>query len=184
MKKFTNLLKKEVRELLTAQLLVSLLFMMALFYFIGDITKKEVAKASGTQTVAVLDFDDSEASRGILKGMEAERFAVQSMAGKTKELKLADGVYAGDLTPDGIKEMVKIARQIAGHSLEVNGAKWSVKFWLKDGSLAKYEYNVQGTVSVNGNDRDVDLKNAVEIKDVGTTKVTVPEEAAKRLQTP
>jgi ABC-2 type transport system permease protein len=85
MKKFTNLLKKEIRELLTAQLLVSLLFMMALFYFIGDVTKREVAKASGTQTVAVLDFDDSEASRGILKGMEAERFAVQSMAGKTKE---------------------------------------------------------------------------------------------------
>jgi ABC-2 type transport system permease protein len=59
--------------------------MMALFYFIGDITKKEVAKAAGTQTVAVLDFDDSEASRGILKSMEAVRFAIQSMAGKTKE---------------------------------------------------------------------------------------------------
>ena len=85
MKKFTNLLKKEVRELLTAQLLVSLLFMMALFYFIGDITKKEVAKAAGSQTVAVLDFDDSAASRGILKGMEAVHFTIQSMAGKTKE---------------------------------------------------------------------------------------------------
>jgi ABC-2 type transport system permease protein len=85
MKKFTNLLKKEVRELLTAQLLISLLFMMGLFYFIGDITKKEVAKASGTQTVAVLDFDDTDASRGILKGMEAAHFAVQPMAGKTKE---------------------------------------------------------------------------------------------------
>ena len=85
MKKFTNLLKKEVRELLTAQLLVSLLFMMALFYFIGDITKKEVAKAAGSQTVAVLDFDDSAASRGILKGMEAVHFTIQPMAGKTKE---------------------------------------------------------------------------------------------------
>jgi ABC-2 type transport system permease protein len=85
MKKFTNLLKKEIRELITAQLIISLFFMFALFYFIGDITKKEVAKASGTQTVAVLDFDDSEASHGILKGMEAEHFAIQSMAGKTKD---------------------------------------------------------------------------------------------------
>ena len=56
-----------------------------------------------------------------------------------------------------------------------------MKFWLKDGSLAKYEIKVEGTVTANGNDRDVDLKNAVVIKDVGTTKVTVPEEAAKKL---
>ena len=85
MKKFTNLLKKEIREMITVQLLISLFFMFALFYFIGDITKKEVAKASGTQTVAVLDFDDSEASHGILKGMETARFTIQSMAGKTKD---------------------------------------------------------------------------------------------------
>ena len=68
-----------------------------------------------------------------------------------------------------------------GDALEVSDAKGSVKFWLKDGSLSKYEYTVQGTVTVNGDDHDVNLKNTVEIKDVGTTKVTVPEEAAKKL---
>ena len=36
MKKFTNLLKKEIRELVTKQLVISLLFTMALFYFIGE----------------------------------------------------------------------------------------------------------------------------------------------------
>ena len=66
----------------------------------------------------------------------------------------------------------------------MNGAKWSVKFWLKAGSLSKYESSMAGSVSFGGNDRDVNLKTTVQIKEVGTTKVTVPEEAAKRLQTP
>ena len=43
------------------------------------------------------------------------------------------------------------------------------------------KYSMQGTVTFNGNARDLDLKNTVQIKDVGTTKVTVPEEAAKKL---
>ena len=38
-----------------------------------------------------------------------------------------------------------------------------------------------GTVKFDGDDHDVNLKNTVQIKDVGTTKVTVPEEAAKKL---
>ena len=40
---------------------------------------------------------------------------------------------------------------------------------------------MQGKVSFNGNDRDVDRTTTVEIKDVGTTKVEVPEGAKKKL---
>ncbi|MBC8002999.1 MAG: hypothetical protein H7X97_10475 [Opitutaceae bacterium] len=61
-------------------------------------------------------------------------------------------------------------------------AKGSVKFWVKDGSLAKYEYNVQGTMSFGGNSIEINRTTTVEIKDVGTTKVEVPEEAKKKLQ--
>jgi hypothetical protein len=56
-----------------------------------------------------------------------------------------------------------------------------VKFWLKDGALSKYQFNVKGTMSFNGNDREIDRTTTVEIKDVGTTKLTVPEEAKKKL---
>jgi hypothetical protein len=41
---------------------------------------------------------------------------------------------------------------------------------------------VQGSVSWNGNDREVDRTTTVEIKDVGTTKIEVPEDAKKKLQ--
>lgn len=68
------------------------------------------------------------------------------------------------------------------HSKElVSGAKSSVKFWIKDGVLAKYELKVKGKVSFNGNDREVDRTTTVEIKDIGTTKVAVPEDAKKKM---
>ena len=40
---------------------------------------------------------------------------------------------------------------------------------------------MQGKVSFNGNDRDVDRTTTVEIKDIGSTKVQVPDDAKKKL---
>ena len=117
----------------------------------------------------------------ILQALRVPALEAAELAGKAKELKLADGVYSGDLTAEGIKEMLRMAQQAAGNSLSMTNSKGSVKFWLKDGSLSKYEYSVQGTATFNGDEREVNLKNTVQIKDVGTTKVTVPEEAAKKL---
>jgi hypothetical protein len=128
--------------------------------------------------------DQGGAPRIVARVLQAFRVPAEEaadLAAKPKELKMADGVYSGDLPADAIKEMLKFGKQAAGNGLDINGAKGSVKFWLKDGTLAKYEYSVQGTVTFKGNDRDVDLKNTVVMKDVGTTKVTVPEGAAKKL---
>lgn len=74
MKKFTHLLKKEIRELVTKQLVISLLFTMALFYFIGGITKQEAKKMSGVQKISVLDLDKSDMSRSVLGALGAAQF--------------------------------------------------------------------------------------------------------------
>ena len=63
----------------------------------------------------------------------------------------------------------------------VTNPKGSVKFWVKDGALSKYEFKVTGKVDFNGNEIDVDRTWTIEIKEIGTTKVTVPEEAKKKL---
>ena len=47
--------------------------------------------------------------------------------------------------------------------------------------LTKYQYNVQGTINRNDEDVDIDRTTTVEIKDVGTTKITVPEEAKNKM---
>lgn len=111
MKKFANLLKKEIRELVTVQLIVSLAFTLALFNFIGQVSRKEVQKAIGVQTISALDLDNSTASQGLLKGLESARFKIQRIEGKTREEAIDIG-RNGDsklllLIPAGFGESLK-----------------------------------------------------------------------------
>src|SRR4030066_1052702 len=85
MRRFTNLLKKEIRELVNKQLIISLAFTVIIFNFIGQVSKKEVRKAIGVQTISALDQDGSAASQALVKGLESARFKVLDQSGKTKE---------------------------------------------------------------------------------------------------
>lgn len=104
--------------------------------------------------------------------------AVQLVAA-AKELKKDGDVYSSDLTEDGAKGMMTFGGRRGGPT--ITNPSGSVKFWLKDGVLTKYEFKVKGTMSFNGNDIDVDRDTTVEIKNVGSTKVAVPDEAKKKL---
>jgi hypothetical protein len=104
----------------------------------------------------------------------------EDIANGTADLKLADGVYAGDLTEDTAKSRLTF-RFGGNNGPEVSGAKGSVKFTVTDGVLSKYVLNVQGHVEFNGNGRDVNNTTTCEIKDIGKTKVEVPDDAKKKL---
>jgi ABC-2 type transport system permease protein len=95
MKRFLNLLKKEIKELVTLQLVVSLGFTILLFNFIGQVSRKEVQKAIGVQTISALDQDGSTASQALLKGLESARFKILDQSGKTKEQAI-ETAKAGD----------------------------------------------------------------------------------------
>lgn len=101
----------------------------------------------------------------------------------TKELKESDGMISGELTEAGAKEMLTLGGRNRGGNAapEASNAKGSVKFWLKEGQVTKVQVRVSGTVSFNGNDRDMSRTTTHEIKEVGTAKVMVPEEAKKLL---
>ena len=68
-----------------------------------------------------------------------------------------------------------------GGGPEITNAKGSVKLWVKEGLISKYEIKVSGKMNFNGEDRDLDRTTTVEVKDVGTTKITIPEEAKKKM---
>ncbi len=95
MKRFTNLLRKEIKELITKQLVISLALTVLLFNFIGQVSKKEVQKAIGVQTISALDLDGSAASQALLKGLESARFKILDQSGKTKEQAI-EAAKAGD----------------------------------------------------------------------------------------
>lgn len=95
-----------------------------------------------------------------------------------KELKKDGDAIVGDLTEEGAKQFVAFRR---GGGASAKNASGSVKFWVKDGALVKYEFKVKGTVTFNDQDRDVDRTTTTEINKVGETKLVVPEGAKKKL---
>jgi hypothetical protein len=132
---------------------------------------------------SVADLDNSEGPGRFLGRMVRNLKTPAVQAGElvagAKEIKKEGDTYSGDLTEEGAKGFLRFGR--GGDGPSVSNAKGSVKFWLKEGALTKYEFKVSGSIEFGGNTRDVDRTTTVEIKDVGTTKVNVPEAAKKKL---
>lgn len=104
-----------------------------------------------------------------------------------KELKAGDGgVFTAELTEDAAKERASFfgrrrGGQGGGTPPEPKDAKGSVKFWVKDGVLTKYELKTSAKMNFQGEEREMDRTSTTDISAVGTTKVEVPEEAKKKL---
>jgi hypothetical protein len=116
-----------------------------------------------------------------LKSFKAPVEEVSDLVTKAKDLKKEEDSFSGELTEAGAKDLLSFGGRRGPNAPEPKNAKGSVKFSLKDGALSKYEVNVQGTVNFGGEDRDIDRTTKFEIKDVGTTKIEVPEPARKKL---
>lgn len=97
------------------------------------------------------------------------------------DLKEVDGAYQGDLSEVGAKGFLMGGRR-TGNGPEIRDARGTAKFWLKDGNLTKYEYHVTGTISLNGNERPMERTVTIEISDVGRTKISLPDDAKKKLE--
>jgi hypothetical protein len=118
----------------------------------------------------------------MLQNFKAPAVEAEEMAGKVKDLKKDGEVYTATLSADEVKAlMTRGFRPPGGDGPEVADAKGSVKFWIKEGVLSKFESNIRGKMTFNNNDVDINRTTTVEIKDVGTTKVNVPEDAKKKL---
>jgi len=109
----------------------------------------------------------------MVRNLKTPAIQASELAGAVKDLKKDGDVYSGELTPDGAKAQFRFGTP--------KDYKGSVKFWLKDGMISKYELKLRAKVDFNGNEMDLDRATTVEIKEVGTTKVNVPEAAKKKL---
>lgn len=116
-----------------------------------------------------------------LKNFKAPGDEVVDVLGKTKELKKEGDAFTAELTEAGAKDLLSFGGRRGGNAPEPKNAKGTVKFWVKDGTLSKYQTKLQGTMNFNGEDRDIDRTSTVEIKDQGTTKVEIPEAAQKKM---
>ena len=102
---------------------------------------------------------------------------------KLQDLKSeGDGVYSGEFTPEGAKEQIAPKGPGGNFSPTVLEAKGTVKFWLKDGNLIKIEGTMKGKMTIGQREIQIDRTTTTEIKDVGSTKIELPDEAKKKLE--
>jgi len=116
MNKFLNLLYKEIKELVTLQLLISLLFTIFLFYFIGQMAKTEMKKAMRTQKIAVLNLDDSPFSEQLIGNLKTANFEPQMVKERDKQ-RAIDETKATDAN------LLLVIPQGFGQSLETQEIK-------------------------------------------------------------
>lgn len=150
----------------------------------GD--KSVISTEDGWQTAEELSEGGGQPNPGrflarMFQNFKAPATQAQDIVATVKDLKEADGAWKGDLTEDGAKQLLSFGRRGGGAAPEISNAKGWVKFWIKDGVLTKFEHNVQGEMSFNNNDMKIDRTTTTEIKDVGTTKIAVPDAAKKKL---
>ncbi len=110
----------------------------------------------------------------LVRSFEAPAAQAEELAGTAVELKQDGDTISGDMSAEGAKSQFKF-----GNATDPKG---SVKFWIKDGQISKYEFKLTGKTDFNGNEFDVNNDTTIEITDVGTTKIDVPAEAKKKLE--
>ena len=70
MKKFMNLFKKDIKELVTIQLILPLIIMIAIYGFLGTLVKFETKKAMAPQNIVIVDMDKSAFSNSLIETMK------------------------------------------------------------------------------------------------------------------
>lgn len=114
MRKFLVVLKKEIRELLTVQMILPLLISILLFAVVGKLVGTEAQKAEAERGVLVIDHDKTVASKSLVNTLEKSGFKVFEI--KDRNLDSAIGIARDKgLTiliniPDGFELDIKSAK--------------------------------------------------------------------------
>lgn len=133
------------------------------------------------------DFDKEEGfarfPAAIIRNFKTPTKEVADLVAGAKELKKEGDVISADLSEEGAKHM-QTFRGFDGESPTISDAKGSVKFWVKDGALTKYEFKLKGKIKFGENEFPNDRTNTVELKDMNGSKVELPEAVKKKLSLP
>jgi hypothetical protein len=120
------------------------------------------------------------------ENFKAPAAEAETLATGAKELKKDGDAISGDLTEEAAKARLTFGgRRRGGEGGNAppapSNAKGSVKFWIKDGALTKYEVTVSGSFERDGETRDFSRTTTTEIKDAGTAALEIPAEATAKL---
>jgi hypothetical protein len=130
------------------------------------------------QTLADAESDDNGPARfigGLVRNFKTPVAQAAVVVADCPDLTQTNDAYAGTLTADGVKKLLSFRRGNA----DVSNPSGTAMFWVKNGELTKFEVHLKGTVTFNGNDMDMDRDTTVEISDIGTTTIALPDDVKK-----
>jgi hypothetical protein len=130
-------------------------------------------EAGKWQPIAQLDAhqDANRFRLSLVRNFKTPAAQAAALVAAVGAFKKDGDLYSGVFTEDGANALLATEGGTATNS------SGSVKFWITDGALTQYEFKVKGLVKTDGIDQQLSRDATVEIKYVGTTKVTMPNEA-------
>jgi hypothetical protein len=139
----------------------------------GWMTLDEIAQTSGT-AAAVVRY---------LRGYKTPAAQSAELIGNINTVAQEGVVLTSDLKDQAIREilLIGVRRRDGEEPPKIEGAKGAGRFWIEEGNLSKYEVQAQGKVSAGDRVTDIDRTMTVKIKDVGSTRLEVPDEARQKL---
>jgi ABC-2 type transport system permease protein len=108
-RKFVTLVVKELRELLTLQVILPFFAAIVVLMFLGNIIGQETEKATEVRTVAVVDLDQTDTSHAMMAALEGADLEVTEFQGEgdtMTERVLDSGEDIVLVVPEGFEESV------------------------------------------------------------------------------
>jgi hypothetical protein len=127
--------------------------------------------------VAIPDYSGLDSVSLDMAPIKTPAVDIAQLLGEALEVKNEVDGFSGDLT--GAAVFALLTGEGVG---EISGEKAGrLRIWVLDGCVVKYEYSAK-VILASGGVRQASAQ--IVIKDIGTTKVEVPEEALKLLEPP
>jgi hypothetical protein len=118
----------------------------------------------------------------VLQSYKAPAAEGAELAAKASNLKREEEAISGILAEDAVRAIVsRWGARPGGGEPQLSDVRGLVKFWIRDGTLAKYEYRVHVVLGLEGRSRTIDRTITVEMDEIGTAKVEAPEVARQKL---
>lgn len=191
MNKFFLLLKKEVRELLTPQMLLPFAIVMIVFSFIGDIAKDQInEQAKAKPKIAILNLDKTELSlsaeeaiKGIAQVEKMENIPESSLVEEMNKR----GILVGLVIPEGFSESIdkNTKANLRSYAILNNFSLLATqKYAVLDAATSSINEFVSNSLIGNAiqNTSALDLKNPIKTQGFVSSKdVTVEGNASEVL---
>lgn len=118
----------------------------------------------------------------MLQSYKAPAAEAAELAAKSTSLRRDNDAIAGILSGDAVRAIIsRWGVRVGDAEMQISDARGLIKFWVRDGLLTKYEYRVYAVLGLEGSRRTVDRTITVELDQIGTAKVDLPEEARQKL---